>query len=139
MLVMYRLWLVQYLITERLIIHSVQYLICSPSKRSKSAAVRSVDSNMTRHNELMSNRNKLIHDLWRIREETEEAARTEHRTRVQKVYKLAADLGVSAETTPQLFHGVMHIVESDALMELFFIATPAERRFMMENYSRVNN
>ena len=63
----------------------------------------------------------------------------EHRTRVQKVYKLAADLGVSAETTPQLFHEVMPIVESDALMELFFIATPAERRFMMENYLRVNN
>ena len=134
-----KLWLVQYLITERLIIHSVQYLICSPSKRSKSAAVRSVDSNMSRHNELMSNRNKLIHDLWRIREETEEAARTEHRTRFQKVHQLAADLGVSRESTPHLFRGVMRIVENGNSMELFFITSDAGRRIMIEHYSTVSN
>ncbi|KAG2551270.1 hypothetical protein PVAP13_9KG387101 [Panicum virgatum] len=66
-----------------------------PSKRSKIPAVRSADSIMTHRNKLMSKRNALIQDLRRKREEMEEAARTEHRTRVQKVHQLAADLGVS--------------------------------------------
>ncbi|RLN07379.1 hypothetical protein C2845_PM11G05680 [Panicum miliaceum] len=92
----------------------------SPSKRTKSPAVRSADSNMTRHNELMSDRNEILQNLWAKREEREEAARTEHRMRVAKVYKLAAELGVSAQATPDLFRGVMRVCEADNRMKLFF-------------------
>jgi hypothetical protein len=111
----------------------------NPSKRSKSPAVRLADSNMTRHNELMSNKIDLIQNLWQTREAREEAARTEHRRRVQEVYKMAADLGVSAKATPDLFAGVMHIVENDNRMELFFTSDPDGRLFMMKQYSRVDN
>ena len=111
----------------------------SPSKKSKSAAVQSVDTNMTRFNELVSGRNELLENLWRGREEREEAARTDHRNRVDKVYELAAELGVTAEATPDLFEGVMHTVESDNRMQLFFRANPAERRFLLQEYSRVKN
>lgn len=88
----------------------------SPSKKSKGAAAREAASNMTRHNELLSDRTKLLKTLWQEREEREEATRTEHRRRVKQVYNLAAELGVSAETTPHLFHGVMRIVENDNRM-----------------------
>ena len=90
---------------------------------------------MTHRNKLMSKRNALIQDLRRKREEMKEAARTEHRTRFQKVHQLAADLGVSRESTPHLFRGVMRIVENDNSMELFFITSDAGRRIMIEHYS----
>jgi phage terminase small subunit len=94
---------------------------------------------MTCHNELMSNTIDLILILWQNREEREEAACTEHRRRVQEVYKMAADLGVSAKATPELFAGVMHIVENDNRMELFFTSNPDGRLFVMKQYSRVDN
>jgi hypothetical protein len=87
----------------------------------------------------MSNKIDLIQNLWQTREAREEAARTEHRRRVQEVYKMAADLGVSAKATPDLFAGVMHIVENDNRMELFFTSDPDGRLFMMKQYSRVDN
>jgi hypothetical protein len=111
----------------------------NPSKRSKSPAVRLADNNMTRHNELMSNKIDLIQNLWQTREAREEAACTEHRRRVQEVYKMAVDLGVSAKATPELFAGVMHIVENDNRMVLFFTSDPDGRLFMMKQYSRVDN
>jgi hypothetical protein len=94
---------------------------------------------MTCHNELMSNTIDLIQILWQNREEREEATCTEHRRRVQEVCKMAADLGVSAKATLELFAGVMHIVENDNRMELFFTSNPDGRLFMMKQYSRVDN
>ena len=111
----------------------------SPSKRHKIRAVRAVSSSLIRHNEIQGDRNALIGKLFRERAEQEEAARNEHRLRVQRVYDLAEDIGVTPETTPELFRAVMALVKDDTHMELSFKATPAGRRFMLEEYKTVKN
>ena len=111
----------------------------SPSKRHKIRAVRAISSSLIHHNEIQGDRNALIGKLFREMAEQEEAARNEHRLRVQRVYDLAEDIGVTPETTPELFRAVMALVKDDTHMELSFKATPAGRRFMLEEYKTVKN
>ena len=58
---------------------------------------------------------------------------------MQRVYDLAEDIGVTPETTPELFREVMALVKDDTHMELSFKATPVGRRFMLEEYKTVKN
>jgi hypothetical protein len=83
---------------------------------------------MLNRNELMSNRTALIQDLFRKKE-----------ARVQEAYKLASELGVSSATTPDLFRGLMRIVDSEHQLTLFLAATTDDRRFMLAECSRVDN
>jgi hypothetical protein len=107
----------------------------SPRKRSQSPVVSNTICSMNRHNEIMINRNELmsnrtalIQDLFRKKE-----------ARVQEAYKLAAELGVSSATTPDMFRGLMRIVDSEQQLTLFLTATADDRRFMLTECSRVDN
>jgi len=111
----------------------------SPSKKHKSRAVRAVTTTLRSHNEIQRDRNSLFEKMLRQKLEQEEAARNEHRMRIQRVYDLAEEIGITSETAPELFRAVMALVKDDTHMELFFKASPADRRFMLEEYKRVIN
>lgn len=97
----------------------------SPSKRHKSPAVRAAETIMDRQEVLHTKRTMTLAELYRERARQEEAARTEHRLRVQRVHTIAAEMGVTAATTPNLFRGVMNLVQNDSAMELFFTSGPS--------------
>ncbi|CAN6195718.1 unnamed protein product [Urochloa humidicola] len=111
----------------------------SPHKRSKSPAVRAMDNNMREHNEISRNKLAVLQSIWHEKKESEEDARMALARKVDQVNKLAAECGVTPEDAPQLFIGVVKIVQIESVMDLFINTIPAGRLIIIKQYAGVNN
>jgi hypothetical protein len=83
----------------------------SPSKRSKSPAVRSMDNNMSTHNELASHRVSLLGTLVEQRKEEFVTTRSVLSPKISRVAEIAKEMGITHET-PRLFKGLSTIIQN---------------------------
>jgi len=112
----------------------------SPSKKSKSAAVRSMDANMSRFNFSYENRTALMQNCWKARQQ-QVAALDEEKNMKKEEQKLvaAAAREVGAHKIQGLWVGVINICKDDDARTVF-LETPVEARLeVIKHYAGVGN
>ena len=112
----------------------------SPNKKSKSAAVRSMDANMSRFNSSYENRTAMMQNCWKERQQ-QVAALDEEKNIKKQEQKLvvAAAREVGAHKIQGLWVGVINICKDDDARNVF-LETPVEARLeVIKHYAGVRN
>jgi hypothetical protein len=109
----------------------------SPIKKSRSPAVRAMQSNMRELNVILENRTASQNQIWAKRQKREEQLEEQKRARRKRVREMARQLGVAADS--RLWVGVLKLVRSDEDMESFEEADEERRKCILAHLSGVGN
>jgi hypothetical protein len=109
----------------------------SPSKKSRSPAVRAMQSNMRELNVILENRTAAQNQIWADRQKREEQLEEQKRVRRKRVREMARQLGVAGDS--RLWVGVLKLVRSDEDMESFEEADEEGRKCILAHLSGVGN
>ncbi|PVH66972.1 hypothetical protein PAHAL_1G397400 [Panicum hallii] len=109
----------------------------SPIKKSRSPAVRAMQSNMRELNIILENRIAAQNQIWADRQKREEQLEEQKRARRKRVREMARQLGVVGDS--RLWVGVLKLVRSDEDMESFEEADEEGRKCILAHLSGVGN
>jgi hypothetical protein len=109
----------------------------SPIKKSRSPAVRAMQSNMRELNVILENRTAAQNQIWADRQKREEQLEEQKRARRKRVREMARQLGVAGDS--RLWVGVLKLVRSDEDMESFEEADEEGRKCILAHLSGVGN
>jgi hypothetical protein len=104
---------------------------CSPSKKTKSVAVRTMDNQMRTHSDIFNEKVSVMKSMVEYRKDKDDY--------VQAVVKIATEeLGVSAQTKT-LFAGLHNVIQNENEMKFFLLLGHDERILLLERATGVDN
>jgi hypothetical protein len=109
----------------------------SPSKRSKSPAVRAMDNNMRTRNEIANRRMCLLENMFEHRKQEQHNARSALSEKIERVTQIAKEMGITYQT-PTLFKGLYKIIHNESDMDFFLPNSLEERMIIIEQAVLVN-
>jgi len=122
---------------------STSTIASSPKKRCRSPAVRSMDNNMRQLVNIAQGKLHLMDKIWEEKRdalmEVQTARETAKDRKVEKVYQLATEAGVTPTSEPVLFTAIMDLIKCDRTMTLFIATNDAGRLLMLKKIAGVNN
>jgi hypothetical protein len=108
---------------------SMSTIASSPSKRSKSPVVRSMDNNMREYNEISRYKVRVMQNIWHKRNQVIQAQQMSLSMKIKQVTQLAMEAGTSPKT-PKLWLGVLKIIQNESIMD-FFLENDSEGRMLI--------
>lgn len=110
----------------------------SPSKKSKSPAVRSMDNHMRHLNDILENRTRAYENIWADRQKKEDEKENAAKARRKRVLQMARDVGAT-EQERRLWIGVLRLTRSENDMDIFEESDADGRRVIIEYLAGVGN
>lgn len=110
----------------------------TPTKRSKSLAVRSMDNNMREYNEIARHKVNVMQTIWQQRNQAIQDQQMALTLKVKKVTQLAKECGATSKT-PKLWLGVLKIIQNESVMDFFLESDPEGRMIIIKDFAGVDN
>jgi hypothetical protein len=111
----------------------------SPSKRTKSQAVRSMTTHMTTHNEISRERLQLYKETKRKKDEMMQRLLRDKSWKIAECSRIAQDdLGITP-TTRSLFVGLHNLIQSEIEMDFFLAQNTNEAKLHVIELNIPNN
>ncbi|XP_039786429.1 uncharacterized protein LOC120652624 isoform X2 [Panicum virgatum] len=110
----------------------------SPSKKLRSPALRLMDRNMSNFGVIMENKNHVMRDIWNDKKKVIKDKQAALDIKISKVLAMARQVGAT-EATPDLWIGVMKIIQSERVMSFFIQSTEEGRLAVIRHHAGVGN
>jgi hypothetical protein len=110
----------------------------SPNKKSKSPALRQMQSSMKHLNAILENNTVAQHQIWADRQKKEDDKVEAKKARRKRVIQIAKDLGATTENH-KMWVGVLNLTRSESDMDTFEDADEEGRRVILEHLAGVSN
>jgi hypothetical protein len=109
-----------------------------PSKKSKSPALREIQSNMRHLNVILENKAARQSQIWADRQKKEDEKEEAKKARRKRVIQMAKDLVATTENR-HLWVGVLNLARSETDMDTFEDADEEGRKVLLDHLARVGN
>ena len=110
----------------------------SPSKKLRSPALRLMDRNMSNFGVILENKNHVMRDIWNDMKKVIKDKQAALDIKISKVLAMARQVGAT-EATPDLWIGVMKIIQSERVMSFFIQSTEEGHLAVIRHHAGVGN
>ncbi|KAG2646436.1 hypothetical protein PVAP13_2KG509200 [Panicum virgatum] len=106
----------------------------SPSKKTRSPTLRLMDRNMSNFCIILENKNHVMRDIWNDKKKVIKDKQAALDIKISKVLAMARQLGAT-EATPDMWIGVMKIIQSERVMSFFIQSTEEGRLAVIKHHA----